>query len=106
MEVCVPVTTYTEKEVCSRVQIPSACGDCGNCGSCASGCTYGTQITTIKVPCTTMERQVKKVPVCKQITEVVDKEYEVCVNTTKQVRVCVRTPLESRHPSAFFWITL
>ena len=33
-----------------------------------------------------MEKQIKKVPVCKQITEVVDKEYEVCVTTTKEVR--------------------
>ena len=49
------------------------------------------QIRKIKVPCTTMERQIKKVPVCKQVTEVVDKEYEVCVCTMKQEMRKVKT---------------
>jgi len=92
MEVCVPVTTYTEKEVCTRVVIPSGCNNCGTCNTCTSGCTnYGTEVRKIKVPCTTMERQVKKVPVCKQVTEVVDKEYEVCVCTTKSELRKVKT---------------
>ena len=38
-----------------------------------------------------MERQIKKVPVCKQVTEVVDKEYEVCVCTMKQEMRKVKT---------------